>query len=173
MNRRWSTVLALSVFFVVGCQTKPQPAPVVKVVVEERKTDSVKQPRKRSAEQIQLLLDFAQKESPKIWQTIQTLRGEMAESGQKLKKLRSELIDFDRNPDMDEDYRSLKSGLLDLKCAYDAVYDSLEEAYIAAKKFEASPSRKDYQDIMRKAFEDGIQNATIATDRYKMMTRQR
>lgn len=172
MNRRWSTVLALSVFFIVGCQTKPQPAPVVKVVVEERKTDSVKQPRKRSAEQIQLLLDFAQKESPKIWQTIQTLRGEMAESGQKLKKLRSELIDFDRNPDMDEDYRSLKSGLLDLKCAYDAVYDSLEEAYIAAKKFEASPSRKDYQDIMRKAFEDGIQNATIIMDRYRLINKK-
>lgn len=172
MNRRWSTVLALSVFFVVGCQTKPQPAPVVKVVVEERKTDSVKQPRKRSAEQIQLLLDFAQKESPKIWQTIQTLRGEMAESGQKLKKLRSELIDFDRNPDMDEDYRSLKSGLLDLKRAYDAVYDSLEEAYIAAKKFEASPSRKDYQDIMRKAFEDGVQNATIIMDRYRLINKR-
>ena len=172
MNRRWSTVLALSVFFIVGCQTKPQPAPVVKVVVEERKTDSVKQPRKRSAEQIQLLLDFAQKESPKIWQTIQTLRGEMAESGQKLKKLRSELIDFDRNPDMDEDYRSLKSGLLDLKCAYDAVYDSLEEAYIAAKKFEASPSRKDYQDIMRKAFEDGVQNATIIMDRYRLINKR-
>ena len=172
MNRRWSTVLALSVFFIVGCQTKPQPAPVVKVVVEERKTDSVKQPRKRSAEQIQLLLDFAQKESPKIWQTIQTLRGEMAESGQKLKKLRSELIDFDRNPDMDEDYRSLKSGLLDLKRAYDAVYDSLEEAYIAAKKFEASPSRKDYQDIMRKAFEDGVQNATIIMDRYRLINKR-
>ena len=120
-----------------------------------------------------MLQDFALKESPKIWQTIQDMRGEMTESGAKLKALRSDLLEFDRDPDTDEDYKSLVAGLKELKRAYDAIFDRLENAYIAAKKFEASPSRKDYQDMMKRALEDGIQDATIATERYKAMTRQK
>ena len=57
--------------------------------------------------------------------------------------------------------------------AYDALLDSLEEAYIAYKKFEASPSHKDYQDVMKHAIENGIQEATMATERYKTMSRQK
>ena len=43
----------------------------------------------------------------------------------------------------------------------------------SVKKFEASPSRKDYQDMMKRALEDGIQDANMATERYKAMTRQK
>ena len=117
--------------------------------------------------------DFAMKESPRIWQTIQAMRGEMADSGTKIKRLRADLIEFDRNPDTDEDYKALVDGLKELKRAYDAIFDKLEDAYIAAKKYEASPSRKDYQDTMKRALEDGIQDANMATERYKAMTRQK
>lgn len=158
--------------FIVGCQTEPPPAPVVKVIVED-KTQVVSQPpRKRTAEQIQLLQEFAQKESPEVWRTIQSLRGEMSKSARNLKRLRDQLIEFDRNPDLDEDYKDLRFGLQDLRRAYDAIYDNLEDAYIAAKKFEASPSRKDYQDTMKKAFEDGVQNATIIMDRYRLTNKR-
>ena len=129
--------------------------------------------RKRTAEQIQMLQDFAVKESPKIWQTIQTIRAEMTTSGAKIKSLREELKLFDRNPDSDEDYKSLVDGLKELRHAYGAIFDKLEDAYIAAKKYEASPSRKDYQDVMKRALEDGIQDANMATERYKAMTRQK
>jgi hypothetical protein len=159
--------------FIVGCQTEPPPAPVVNVIVEDKMPVASQPPRKRTAEQIQLLQEFAQKESPEVWRTIQSLRGEMSESARNLKRLRDQLIEFDRNPDLDEDYKALRFGLQDLKRAYEAIYDNLENAYIAAKKFEASPSRKEYQDMMKKAFDDGIQNATIATERYKMMMRQK
>ena len=113
------------------------------------------------------------KESPKIWQTLQAMRAEMATSGAKIKNLREELKLFDRNPESDEDYKSLVAGLQDLRRAYDAIFDKLEDAYIAAKKYEASPSRKDYQDVMKRALEDGINDANIATERYKAMTRQK
>lgn len=159
--------------FIVGCQTAPQPAPAVNVIVEGKIPIASQSLRKRTAEQIQLLQEFAQKESPEVWRTIQSLRGDMAESARNLKRLRDQLIEFDRNPDLDEDYKALRFGLQDLKRAYDAIYDNLEDAYIAAKKFEASPSRREYQDMMKKAFEDGIQNATIATERYKIMMRQK
>jgi hypothetical protein len=59
-----------------------------------------------------------------------------------------------------------------LRRAYDAIYDNLEDAYIAAKKFEASPNRREYQDMMKKAFEDGVQNATIIMDRYRLTNKR-
>jgi hypothetical protein len=158
--------------FIVGCQTEPPPAPVVNVIVEDKMLVASQPPRKRTAEQIQLLQEFAQKESPEVWRTIQSLRGEMSESARNLKRLRDQLIEFDRNPDLDDDYKALRFGLQDLGRAYDAIYDNLENAYVAAKKFEASPSRKEYQGVMKKAFEDGIQNATIIMDRYRLSNKR-
>ena len=158
--------------FIVGCQTEPPPAPVVNVIVEDKMPVASQPPRKRTAEQIQLLQEFAQKESPEVWRTIQSLRGEMSESARNFKRLRDQLIEFDRNPDSDDDYKALRFGLQDLRRAYDAIYDNLENAYIAAKKFEASPSRKEYQNMMKKAFEDGIQNATIIMDRYRLSNKR-
>lgn len=169
--------LAGGIALLAGCQSstpqsEPQPIqPQAPVVVKETPLTPV--PRKRTAEQMQLLQDFAQKESPQISKTIQLLRGEMSDSGAKLKKLRADLLEFDRNPDADEDYKALVVGLKELRRAYDAIFDQLEDAYIAAKKYEASPSRKDYQEMMKRALEDGIQDANMATERYKAMTRQK
>jgi hypothetical protein len=178
--KQMKTMLGLVVagLCLAGCQTSPPKGAYTPVVVE-KKAKKAEQPqpthhvRKRTPEQMQMLQDFALKESPKIWQTLQDMRGEMTESGAKLKALRADLLEFDRDPDTDEDYKSLVVGLKELKRAYDAIFDRLESAYIAAKKYEASPSRKDYQDVMKRALEDGIQDATMATERYKAMTRKK
>ena len=182
--------VAVSLLCLAGCQTQqpkepqvyrpnptPTPAPVLElkdaVKLNTHKPRPIPQPRKRTPEQVQMLSDFAMKESPRIWQTIQAMRGEITESDSKLNTLRADLLEFDRNPDTDEDYKTLDAGLKELKRAYDAIFDRLEDAYIAAKKYEASPSRKDYQDTMKRALEDGIQDANMATERYKAMTRQK
>ena len=167
--------MSVAVACLAGCQTQPpppstKPAPVN---VEKKPEPPPPMPRKRTPEQIQLLQDFAQKESPKIWQTIQAMRAEMSTSGAKIKNLREELKLFDRDPDSDEDYKALVAGLQELKHAYSAIFDKLEDAYIAAKKYEASPSRKDYQETMKSALEDGINDANMATERYKAMTRRK
>ena len=173
--------LAGGIALLVGCQS-PQPQPPPKPVTPPHPASVGRQaplptpapvPRKRTAEQMQLLQDFALKESPQIHATIQMLRTEMTDSGTKLKKLRADLLEFDRNPDADEDYKALVAGLKELRHAYDAIFDKLEDAYIAAKKYEASPSRKDYQQMMKRALEDGIQDANMATERYRAMTRQK
>jgi len=152
-------------------QPQSQPLPVPTVAKEVLPPEPIR--KARTAEQVQVLQDFAMKESPQISQTIQMLRAEMADSGKKLKKLRAELLEFDRNPDADEDYKALVTGLKELRHAYDAIFDKLEDAYIAAKKYEASPIRKDYQQTMKCALEEGIQDANMATERYRAMTRQR
>ena len=167
-----------SMALLTGCQSPmppPQPQPIqspVQVVVRETPPPEPV-PRMRTVEQIQLLRDFAMKESPQISKTIQQLNGEISDSIVRLKKLRAEMLEFDRNPDADEDYKALKVGLRELQRAYDAIFDKLEDAYIAAKKYEASPSRKDYHEMMKRAFEDGVQDANMATERYKEMTRQK
>ena len=174
----WFVVACLCL---VGCQTKSllQEPPTASVGWRDPSPPnptpppSQPQPRKRTPEQVQLLQDFAMKESPKIWQTIQTMRAEMSSSAAKIKNLREELKLFDRNPESDEDYKALVAGLQELRHAYDAIFDKLADAYIAAKKYEASPSRKDYQDTMKRALEDGINDADMATERYKVMTRQK
>ena len=177
--RRNAVMAGMSVAAVclAGCQTQPPPSPPkpVPVIVEKKPEPPPPTPipRKRTPEQVQMLQDFAMKESPKIWQTLQSMRAEMTTSGTKIKSLREELMLFDRNPDSDEDYKSLVAGLKELRRAYDAIFDKLEDAYIAAKKYEASPSRKDYQDTMKRALEDGINDANMATERYKAMTRQK
>ena len=153
---------------------KPQPPTVVKPQPRPKISPQLAlQAKNRSPEQIQMLSDFAMKESPKIWQTIQSMRAEITQSGSKIKRLRADLLEFDRDPDTDEDYKALVAGLQELKRAYDAIFDKLEDAYIAAKKYEASPSRKDYRDTMKRALEDGIQDADMATERYMTMTRQK
>ena len=168
--------LVVACLCLAGCQTQ-SPSQQQTDASDEQKVlappSTQSEPRKRTPEQVQLLQDFAMKESPKIWQTLQTMRAEIATSGAKIKNLREELKLFDRNPESDEDYRSLMAGVQELRRAYDAIFDKLEDAYIAAKKYEASPSRKDYQDTMRRALEDGIQDANIATERYKAMMRQK
>lgn len=176
----WVAIVGLCL---AGCQTQtnvpppkpaPEPVPVVEPApVVEKKPEPpppAPVPKKRTQEQIQLLQDFAQKESPKIWQTVQIMRAQMSTSGAKIKNLREELKLFDRDPDSDEDYKALVAGLKELRSAYDAIFDKLEDAYIAAKKYEASPSRKDYQETMKRALEDGINDANMATERYKAMT---
>ena len=152
---------------------KPAPAPKPAPVVVKKKTPPPPPPRKRTAEQIQLLQQFAIKESPVIWKTIQTMRAEMTRNAAKTRQLRADLLEFDRNPDTDEDYKALVAGQQELRKAYEAIFDKLENAYIAKKKYEASPSRKDYKDMMKCALEDGIQDAVMATERYKAMTRQK
>ena len=171
-------------YCVVGCQTKPPQSPSPQSVVTQTVASegyAVTKPQLRASprtqhrtpEQIQMLQDFAMKESQQIWKTIQAMRAEITESERKIKVLRADLLEFDRKPDADEDYRTLVNGLRELKNAYDAIFDKLEDAYIAAKKYEAAPSRKDYQQIMKRALEDGIQDANMATERYKAMTRQK
>lgn len=173
-----ATMVTVVGLCLIGCQTQsspPQPHRSTIVKAEEKKPEpsQVPVPRKWTPAQVRLLQGFAIRESPSAWQTVQAMHAEIITSEAKLNELKAELLEFDRHPDADEDYKSLQSGLDELRHAYDAIFDRLEDAYIAAKKYEASPSRKDYQATMKRALEDGIQDANMATERYKAMIRKK
>ena len=166
--------MAMLVVGIVGCQVPPpksETATAPKKVQSQPRTFSKKQ--NRTDEQMKILREFAVKESPKIWQTIQSMRSEIVAGEKKIKQLRADFLEFGRNPDTDEDYRTIVTAHEQLCRAYDTIFDRLEDAYIAAKKYEAYPSRKDYQDTMKRAIEDGIQEANFASKRYKTMSKQK
>ena len=97
------------------------------------------------------------------------LAGEVELQSKRLEKLHKEMSEFGLNPDADDDFRDLKRQLGDMKTMQDNVLARLEAAYIAAQKCEATPGRKDLDELRQKALQDGIQEAESASWRFRQM----
>ena len=113
------------------------------------------------------LRTFAMKESPGIWKILQALFAEQETLSGKIKGLEDTLKRFGKDSDTDEDVIKLKDSRCQLDVQISLVKDKLESAYLAAKKYEAMPHRKDFNDLMHKSIEDGISAAEQAEKRYK------
>ena len=87
----------------------------------------------------------------------------------KIEELRKTLVAFNKEPEQDVDFKRICALRDDMIRSRTALRAKLEDAYIAAKKYEASPSRKDYQELHRKALEDGVLEADAAAAKFKEM----
>ena len=133
----------------------------VKRVQEENK--------RRQEEKDEKIRSFALKEAPKVWAVYQSLQSEIDVQNDKIDELRKVLVSFDKSPDQDMDFQRICALRDDMVRSWKALRIKLEDAYIASRKYEASPSRKDYQEIHRKALEDGILEADAAEAKFKEM----
>lgn len=163
---------------ILGCASVselPRPKPVSPPPSPAAKAPPVRKPKPRqwSDKQLNLLRTFALQESPKLWQTVQALRAEHDTRTAALARLRSELQDFGRNPDADPDYVALKTANDGLLESLSAIYAKIEDAYIAYKKFLATPGNKAYNDMMRKVLDDGMNEASAAESRFMRMSREK
>lgn len=120
--------------------------------------------------QLDTLRTFALSESPKLWETLQTLKVEKSQLTARVGKLSAEMREFGRNPDADPDVASLRTACVELDGAIRAIYMRLEEAYLAYEKMRATPGRKDYADLMKTALEDGVREADATMSRYRNMS---
>lgn len=137
------------------------------IEIERRRDEAVKTiVRERDAKEDELRT-FAMKESPSVWKILQTLSAEREMLNGKIKGLEDTLKRFAKDPDADEDVIKLKDSRSQLDAQISLVNSKLESAYLAAKKYEAMPHRKDFNDLMRKSIEDGISAAELAEKRYK------
>lgn len=125
--------------------------------------------RTLTAKQEMMLREFSLKESPQLWRTVQALRGEIVNRNKSMAQLAADLREFDRKPENDATYRELQIGREQIVCTLDNVYQKLENAYIAYKKFQATPGRKEYADAMNRALEDGVHEAEATARRYRVM----
>lgn len=114
------------------------------------------------------LRDFALKESPKLWQTIQSIRAQVATRRKGLARLKADLQEFNIKPESDADCRRLQGQIDSLLDGLADVFCSLEQAYIAAKKFELSPSSANNEEAMKRALEEGVKEADSVARRYEL-----
>lgn len=116
-----------------------------------------------------VLRPFALREAPSIWRSIQNLRAESEVLAANYRKLERELREFGRNPAQDADLKKIKLQKDAIDEMHDRVYMKLEDAYIAAAKFEAKPSSKGYENMKRTMIADGVAEAELATQKFNSL----
>ena len=146
--------------------------------VEAQKAQAAEKARIAEAKRRQETKDekiqaFALKEAPKVWEVYQSLKSEIDVQNEKIEELRKSLEAFGRPPEQDTDFVRICALRDEMKRSSEALRTKLEDAYVAAKKYEAAPSRKDYQELHKKALEDGILEADAASARFKEMRRNK
>ncbi len=125
--------------------------------------------RRRQEAKDDKIRSFALKDAPKVWSVYQSLQSEIDVQNGKIEELRKTLVAFGKDPEQDVDFKRICALRDDMVRSWKALRVKLEDAYIAARKYEAAPSRKDYQELHKKALEDGIQEADAAAAKFKEM----
>ena len=156
----------------VGCTTEAERSAAT-VKCEEVKVVPVEVSREPSPRQKTILREFAVKEVPTIWTAIQELQGEIENVDANLSRLKSDLVEFNRDPAQDPDYIAIAQRRNEMQLSLNKMWGSLENAYIAYKKFRATPGKKEYSEVMNNALESGIREAEMMESRFKKMSRSK
>ena len=141
--------------------------------MQELESARIAKAKRRQETKDEKIQTFALKEAPKVWEVYQSLKSEIDVQNEKIEELRKSLESFGRSPEQDTDFVRICALRDDMARSRDALRTKLEDAYIAAKKYEAAPSRKDYQELHKKALEDGVLEADSASARFKEMRRNK
>ena len=136
---------------------------------QRQKAAAEAEAKRRQEVKDEKIQNFALKDAPKVWAVYQSLQSEIEVQNAKIEKLRKTLISFGKDPERDVDFQRICALRDDMARSRKALRTKLEDAYIASRKYEASPSRKDYQKLHKKALEDGIQEADAAEAKFKEM----
>ena len=141
--------------------------------VQELESARIAKAKRRQETKDEKIQTFALKEAPKVWEVYQSLKSEIDVQNEKIEELRKSLESFGRSPEQDTDFVRICALRDDMTRSRDALRTKLEDAYIEDKKYEAAPSRKDYQELHKKALEDGVLEADSASARFKEMRRNK
>ena len=139
-----------------------------KRIQEEKRRIQAEKKRIQEAKD-EKIRSFALKDAPKVWAVYQSLQSEIDIQNGKIEELRKTLEAFGKDPWRDVDFQRICDLRDDMIRSRKALRTKLEDAYIASRKYEASPSRKDYQELHKKALEDGILEADAAEAKFKEM----
>ena len=151
-------------------EAKAKKDAAARVAEEKRqKAAAAAEAKRRQAAKDEKIQSFALKDAPRVWAVYQSLKSEIDVQGGKIEELRKTLVAFGKDPEQDMDFKRICALRDDMIHSRTALRAKLEDAYIAAKKYEASPSRKDYQELHKKALEDGILEADAAAAKFKEM----
>ena len=128
---------------------------------------------KAEADREDRLRTFAIREAPALWESLQSLASQIVTQDRKIEELRKSLMEFDRKPEQDPDFKAICAMREDMVGVKRSLRKKIEDAYLAYCKFQATPSRKEYDELRRKTLEDGIQEAEAAARRFTAMRREK
>ncbi len=114
------------------------------------------------------LRTFALKESPRIWQTVQFLRAEIADQDGRIEELKDScrergIFDYSDDPKFVETCRKRNRLVRSLR----RVEDHLVDALIAQRKWHAEPFKHEFEATMKRALEDGITESDLIRSQYE------
>lgn len=124
---------------------------------------------KREEAKADKLRTFALRDAPVIWKAHEQLKEAIVEQDVRIKDLAATLKEFDKNPETDSDYLAICAARGEMETSLKGIRRKLEEAYLAYCRFKATPSHKEYEELMRKALDDGMQAADAATRKFEQM----
>jgi hypothetical protein len=172
--RGCGTVVAIAVALVVLLVIlstimfeREKKAAQVRLAAEEKQRQE--EAIKREEAKVDKIRKFALKETPSVWAAYQSLQSEVDVQDVKIKELSRVLMEFDRIPEQDEDFVRIRELRDDMIRTRDALWKRLEDAYLAARKFEAAPTSKGNEELLKKALEDGVAEADAAEKKFKEM----
>ena len=124
---------------------------------------------KREEAKADKLRTFALRDAPVIWKAHEQLKAAIVEQDVRIKDLAETLKEFDKNPETDSDYLAICAARGEMETSLKGIRRKLEEAYLAYCRFKATPSHKEYEELVRKALDDGMQAADAATRKFEQM----
>ena len=133
--------------------------------VAERQTKESEVAR-REFEKEESRRTFALKESPVLWKTIEDLKSRIQEQNGKLDKLKRTFDDLGLAADEDSDYLTLVRERDAMVGRLAEVNRELDQAYLAAVKYEVTRGKAEKVDFERKALEDGVSEAAQSRAKY-------
>ena len=125
---------------------------------------------RRSQKKRELVKDFALKESPSSWEVFLSLENECGVAEKNVAKLEKMLKSFNKKPSEDGDFIAARSKMLELKAARDALWKSMERAYIQYCKFKASSGDPELAELSGTATAEAVKEAESARNRYRALT---
>jgi len=108
---------------------------------------------------------FILKEAPALWTSYLNLQAEIVCQDRKTDDLRRTLEEFGLDPEEDADLRQIRALRDEMADALKMMQQKIENAYLASRKYEAFPSRHEYDEICRGLLRDGIREADEAKRR--------
>ena len=116
---------------------------------------------------------FALKESPVLWKTIEDLKSRIQEQNGKLDKLKRTFDDLGMNANEDNDYISLVRERDAMVKRLMEVNAELDQAYLAAVKYDVTRGKAEKADFERKAAEDGVAEAAQSRAKYNELRKSK
>ena len=115
------------------------------------------------------LRTFSLQNAEELWRTYQLLKDAVAEQDKRIEELKKSFALFGRAVDEDADYKAILAKRDGMVQAVGTLHKKIEDAYLAWVKFQATPGRAEYAEVLKKALQDGIQEASAAESRFKDM----